>query len=73
MAAIFDLQHTQTSDSNPTSLSVLPDPENMVLAVGIVFLSCLQRRDIHTSGLEAAMLGFPVPVRSCNVLDCPIG
>ena len=37
-AAIFDLQHTQTSDSIPTSLCVLLDPENMGVAVGIKFL-----------------------------------
>ena len=42
MAAIFDAQHTETSDSIPICLSVFPDPENMGLAVGIVFLSCLQ-------------------------------
>ena len=29
MAAIFDLQHAQMSDSISTSLSVLPDPENI--------------------------------------------
>ena len=33
MAAIFDFQHTQTSDSVPISLSVLPDPENMGIAM----------------------------------------
>ena len=26
-----------------------------------------------TSGLEAAILDFPLPVRTCNVLDCSIG
>ena len=39
MAAIFDFRLTRTSDSVPTSLSVLPDPENMGLAVGISLLS----------------------------------
>ena len=38
MAAIFDLQHTQTLDSIPTSFFVLLDPDNMGIAVGIVFL-----------------------------------
>ena len=33
MAAIFDCQHTQTSDSILTSLSVLLDPQNMDIAV----------------------------------------
>jgi len=42
MAAIFDLRHTQTSDSIPTSLSVLPDPKNMGIAVGILLLSCIE-------------------------------
>jgi len=35
MAAIFDLRHTQTSDSIPTSLSVLSNPKNMGIADGI--------------------------------------
>ena len=35
MAAIFDFRRVQTSDSIPTSLFVLPDPENMGIAVGI--------------------------------------
>ena len=39
MAAIFDLQHTQTSDSILTGFSMLPDPENMGIAVGISVLS----------------------------------
>ena len=42
MAAICDFQHIQTSDTILTSCSMLPDPENMGLAVGIVFLLCLQ-------------------------------
>ena len=33
---------TQTSDNIPTCLFVLPDPENMGLAIGISLLSCLQ-------------------------------
>ena len=48
MAAIFDLRRTQTSDSIPTSLSVLPDPENMGIAVGITLLSCI-RAEINVS------------------------
>ena len=42
MAVIFDVRHTQTSYSIPTSLSVLPDPENMGVAVGISLLSCIE-------------------------------
>ena len=42
MAAIFDFQHTQTSVRVITSLFVLPDPENMGIAVGILFLSHLE-------------------------------
>ena len=42
MVAIFDLRHTQTSDSIPICLSVLPDPENMGNSVGISLLSSTQ-------------------------------
>ena len=42
MAAIFDFQHTQTSVRVLTSLLVLPDPKNMGIAVGILFLSHLE-------------------------------
>ena len=38
MAAILDFQQTQTSGSILTSLSVLPDPENMGIAVGTSLL-----------------------------------
>ena len=74
MAPIFDLQYTQeTSKSIHTSLSMLPDSENLGSAFGIVFLSCLQYKIWILSGLEAAFSDFSLPVRSCNVLDCPIG
>jgi len=36
MAAIFDLRHTQTSDSILTSLSVLLNPKNIGIAVGSI-------------------------------------
>ena len=42
MAAILNIQHTQTSVRVLTSLFVLPDPENMGIAVGILFLSHLE-------------------------------
>ena len=42
MGAIFEFRHTQTSDSHPTSLSVLPDSENTGKAVAISLLSCIK-------------------------------
>ena len=42
IAAIYDFQHTQTSDSILSSLFVLSDPENVGVAVGISLLSCLR-------------------------------
>jgi len=42
MAAIFDIRHIQTSDSIPTSLSVLPNPKNMGITVGSALLSCIE-------------------------------
>ena len=44
MAAIFDFRHTRTSDSFLTSFSVLPDPENMDIAVGMCLLSWLKAK-----------------------------
>ena len=42
MAAIFDFRHALASDSISTSLSVLPDCENMGKAVEITLLSWLK-------------------------------
>jgi len=42
MAAIFDIRHTQTSNSIPTSLSLLPNPQNIGVAVEISLLSCIE-------------------------------
>ena len=42
MAAIFDFRLTQTSDGTHIGLSVLPDPENMGIAVRISLLSCIR-------------------------------
>ena len=42
MTAIFDFRQTRTSDSIPISLSVLLNPENMGIAVGISLLSCIE-------------------------------
>jgi len=41
MAIILDLQHAKTYDSIPSSLSVLPDPGNMGVTVGISLLLCV--------------------------------
>ena len=54
MAAIFDLRHTRTSDSNPTSLFELPDPKNMGIAVEISLLSCIEA--------EIYVISFLLPV-----------
>jgi len=45
-AAIFDLRHTQTKNSIPSSLSLLPDPKNMGVAVEISLLSFI-RAETH--------------------------
>jgi len=42
MDAIFDFQQARAWDSIPNSLSVLPDPGNMDVAVGIPLLSCIR-------------------------------
>ena len=42
MAAIFDFQHTQTSDSIHIYLSVLPDHKNLGTAVGISLISYIE-------------------------------
>jgi len=42
MAAIFDIRLIQTSNSIPTSLSVLPYCKNMDINVGISLLSCIE-------------------------------
>ena len=45
MAVKFDLQHAQTSDGiNLTSLSVLPDPENMDNGFGISLRSLVHAK-----------------------------
>ena len=54
MATIFDSPLTLTSDSIRTSPVVLPYPENMDIAVGISFLSCIQA--------EICVMWFLLPV-----------
>ena len=57
MAAIFDFRHTQTSESLATSLSVLPDPENMGIALGIALLSCI-RAEINIFNYVLLVIGY---------------
>ena len=54
MAAIFDFQYTQTLDSNPTCLFVLPDAENPGIAFGIWLLSCIE--------VEIVIMSYLLPV-----------
>ena len=46
MADMFDLTVTPTSASIPASPTVLLDPENVGVAVGISLLSCIDIIDI---------------------------
>ena len=62
MAAIFDSQHTQTSDNILVSLSVLPDPKNMA--------EPLEFRCYHV--YKSAVLDFRLPVSSGRVTDSTI-
>ena len=59
MAAIYDLRHTQISDSILVCLSVLPDPENMGIAVGIALLSCIRP--------EIYVIHYQLPVNGCHL------
>ena len=54
MAAFFETRHIRTSDSLLISLSVLPDPENMSIAVEISLLSCIEA--------EIYVISFLLPV-----------
>jgi len=60
MAAIFDFQHAQALDSILSSLSVLPDPGNMVVVVGIVLLSCMRA--------ETYVISYLLPVIDRHLL-----
>ena len=59
MAAIFDFRDTQTSDSLPISFSVLPDPENVGIAVGISLLSGIQAEN-YVISYELQVTGRPL-------------
>ena len=63
MATIFDLRHTQTSDSISTCIAVLPDPENMDIAVGISLLSSIED--------EIYVIANVIPVMAV-VFDLPL-
>ena len=56
MAVIFDFRHTRMSNSLLKSLSVLPDPENMGIAIGISLLSCT-RVEIHVISCLLSVYG----------------
>ena len=66
MAAIFDFRPTQTSNSIPTSLSVLPDPENMGIDMNF-FVIMYQSWDTCNYIISAAILDFLLPVSSGSV------
>ena len=70
MAAMFDLPVTPTSDSIHTSLTMLQNPENLGVAVGISLLSSIEaeilRFSICTSG-NAAIFELPLTPLSESV------
>jgi len=57
MATIFDLRHTQASDSIPTSRSVLTNFKNIGIAVGIPLLLRIEAYIFHVR-----MLIYVIPV-----------
>ena len=64
---MFDSSQLHTSNSLRSSLVLLPKPENMSIAVGILLLSCIQaeilRYLISTSGWWPPSLIFKIPRR----------
>jgi len=73
MTAIFDFFLIRTSDSLRGSLVVLPDLENMGIAVGISLLSCIETELRLISFFSAAILDFWFPVSSDSISDGTIG
>jgi len=65
MATIFDLRHAQTWNRIPSSLSLLPDPENVGVAVGISLLSCIR------AGIHVISYLLPVNGRHRWLTTCP--
>ena len=61
------------SYNNTDSPIGLLNLENVVTAVGIVFLSCPQAQIEDYPVLEAAILGFLLPVKSYNILGSFMG
>ena len=61
------------SYNNTDSTIVLMDLKNVVIAVGISFLSCLQAEIEVFPVLEAAILDFSLPVESYNIPGSSIG
>ena len=59
MAAIIDFRHTQTSDSIPTGLFVLRNPENMDMDVGMSLLTWLKA--------ELYVIFFLLPIVSRHI------
>jgi len=61
MAAIFGSQYAQTrmQDCIPSSISVLPDPRNIGVAVGISLLSCIRA--------EIYLISYLLPVNGCRL------
>ena len=55
------------SHNNTDSPIGLQDLENIVIAVGISFRSCLQAEVEVLPVLEAAILDFSLPVKSYNI------
>ena len=69
MAAIFDIRRAQTSDSIPTSLFVLPDPESMGIAFGISQLAWLKAEIYVISNLLPVLsrhIGYLVGAIPCS-------
>ena len=65
VTAIFDFQHTQTSDSITICLSVFLDPENTSIAIEISLLLCVRAEIYVISYL------FPFNGRQLQFLTCP--
>ena len=63
MVFILPVRYPNNTDS-PIGLL---DLKNIVLAVGISFLSCLQAEKEVSLVLEAAILDFSLPVKSYNI------
>ena len=69
MDFIFPVRSCNNTDS-PIGLL---DLENIVIAVGISFLSCLQAEIEVYPVLDAVILDFSLPVESCNISGSSIG